>query len=117
MRAFIDTIRDIRDGELLNELPRLLQEVIEAVQATNKKGKLVITLEMAPSKQVGNMVLLTDDVKQTIPEPDRNTTTVFFITEESDLSRRDPRQPKLPQMDGPRGVVQQMPAERAGGAE
>lgn len=40
MRAFVETLKDIRDGDLLAELPRKLQEVIEAVQATNKKGKL-----------------------------------------------------------------------------
>ncbi len=55
------------------------------------------------------MFVLTDDVKQVIPEPERDTTTVYFVTEESDLSRRDPRQPKLPEM----GVVRSMSAERA----
>lgn len=113
MRGFIDTLKDIRDGELLAELPRKLQEVIEGVQATGKKGKLTIVLELAPAK--AGMFVLTDDVKQTIPEPERDTTTVFFVTDESDLTRRDPRQPKLPEMGGPRGVVAmpQAPAERA----
>jgi hypothetical protein len=110
LRAFVDTLRDIRDGELLNELPRKLQEVIEGVQATGKKGKLTIVLELSPAK--ANMFVLTDDVKQVIPEPERDTTTVFFITEESDLSRRDPRQPKLPEM-GPRGVIAPMAQPQA----
>jgi hypothetical protein len=109
MRAFTDTLKDIRDGELLAELPRKLQEVIEAVQATQKKGRLVITLDLRPAEG-GRLFVLTDDVKQVIPEPVKDTTTVFFITEESDLSRRDPRQPKLPEM----GVVRSMPpVERA----
>jgi len=111
VRAFVDTLKDIRDGELLNELPRKLQEVIEGVQATGKRGKLTIVLELSPAK--AGMFVLTDDVKQVIPEPERDTTTVFFITEESDLSRRDPRQPKLPEM-GPRAVTPMAPpAERA----
>jgi len=113
MRAFVDTLRDVRDGELLAELPGKLQAVIEAVQATGKKGKLVITLELSPTQ--ANMFVLTDDVKQTIPEPKKETTTVFFITEESDLSRRDPRQPKLPEMQGPRIV--NMPPTAAEGAQ
>lgn len=110
MRAFIDTLKDIRDGELAAELPGKVQQLVEAVQATQKGGKLVITLSLKHTKK-GGVLLLEDDVKLTLPEPDKDTTTVFFITEESDLSRRDPRQPKLP-MDGPRVVVQ-MTAERA----
>jgi len=108
MRAFVDTLRDVRDGELLAELPRKLQEVVEAVQATKRKGKFTISFELSMGK--GGVLMVTDDVKQVIPEPDKDTTTVFFITEESDLSRRDPRQPKLTEM----GVVRNMPpVERA----
>lgn len=113
MRAFVDTLKDVRDGELLAELPRKLQEVVEGVQATGKKGRLVITLELTMANG-GKVCMLTDDIKQVIPDPPKDSTTVFFITDESDLSRRDPRQPKLPQMEGPRGVVSQMPAVGAG---
>jgi hypothetical protein len=90
------------------------QEVVEGVQATGKRGKLTIVLELAPAK--AGMFVLTDDVKQVIPEPERDTTTVFFVTQESDLSRRDPRQPKLPEM-GPRGVVAPIAAGGDGSRE
>lgn len=112
MRAFVDTLKDIRDGELLAELPGQVQQLVEAVQATGKKGRIQITLALATA-QGGKVFVMTDDVKLTLPEPEKDTTTIFFVTEESDLSRRDPRQPKLPEM-GPRGVVAAIaPAERA----
>jgi hypothetical protein len=59
-----------------------------------------------------NMLELVDDVKLSLPEPDKDTSTVVFATPDNDLTRRDPRQPELP---GVRGVVTSMPmaAERA----
>lgn len=104
MKAFVETLKDIRDGELLAELPSKVAALVEAVRGTGKKGKLTITLSLAQAK--GGMLVLEDDVKLVLPEPEKDTTTVFFATDDNSLTRRDPRQPNLP---GVRGVVTAMP--------
>ena len=104
MKAFIETLREIREGELLSELPAKVQDLVAAVQTTQKAGKIVITLNLRHTKK-GGMLLLEDDVKLVLPEPDKDTTTFFFVTEDNDLTRRDPRQPTLPGVRGPASVM------------
>lgn len=110
MKNFAETLKDIREGALLTELPQALQEVLAAVRATGKAGKLTLTLSIKPLEGSANSILISDDVKTTLPEPTR-LTTVMFVTDDNELTRRDPRQPKLPDM----GVVRSMPSaeERA----
>lgn len=110
MKAFVETLKEIRDGELTGELSAKLQELVAAVTETEKQGALTIKLTLKHTKKAG-ILLLEDDIKLVLPEPDRDTSTVFFATDENDLTRRDPRQPSLP---GVRGVVASMtpPSER-----
>lgn len=103
-RGIAEVLKDIRDGALLTELPLQLTELVSAVRATGKGGKLTLTLSIKPLSG-SNQVLITDDVRVAMPEPDRPT-TVLFITDDNELTRRDPRQPKLPTM----GVVTPMAA-------
>jgi hypothetical protein len=107
-RGITDVLKDIREGALLTELPQQLGELVAAVRATGKGGRLTLTLNIKPlSANRGNQVLITDEVRCAMPEPDRET-TVLFITDENELTRRDPRQPKLPEM----GVVRNLTDER-----
>lgn len=101
MQTIIDTLKAIREGELLQEIEVQMRDLVDAVRTTNKGGKLVITLKLTPSR--GGALILDDEYKLTRPEPPRETSTVFFATEANDLSRRDPRQPSL--LDRPRAVV------------
>lgn len=93
MQVFMETLGAIRDGELVKELEVQLRDLVDAVRTTNKSGRLQITLKLTPHK--GGLILLDDDHKTTRPEPEKDTSTVFFPTESNDLSRRDPRQPSL----------------------
>lgn len=110
-RAFADVLKDIREGDLAVELAAKMQDLVAAVRATEKGGKLTLTLHLAPLKQ-GGMLALRDEVKIVLPEPERQDTTFVFATDDNDLTRRDPRQPKLPEM----GVVRSM-SEAAGRAD
>lgn len=110
-RAFSEVLKEVRDGDLATELAAKMQDLVAAVKATDKAGKIQLTLTLKPLKQ-GAMLVLQDDVKLVLPEPEREDTTFVFATEDNDLTRRDPRQPKLPEM----GVVRNMP-EAAGRAE
>lgn len=109
-RSFVDTLKDIREGNLLAELPQYMQDLVAAVRATGKGGRLTLVLNVKPLEKGSNALLVSDDIKVSIPEQPRES-TVLFATESNDLSRRDPRQPDLP---GVRGVVTAMPpaAER-----
>lgn len=108
-RAFADVLKDARDGALLLELAEKMQNLVAAVRDTGRGGKLTLTLQLKPMNK-GGMLILQDDVKLALPEPEREDTTVVFATDDNDLTRRDPRQPKLPEM----GLVRSMPepAER-----
>lgn len=107
-KSILDTLREVRDGDLIAELTARMAELVEAVRATDRKGTLTVRFTLIPSKKgVPNMLFLEDDVKLVLPEPDRESTTVVFATDDNSLSRRDPRQPDLP---GVRGVVKEMPA-------
>ena len=72
-----------------------MQDLVAAVTATEKGGELTLKLKLMPLKQ-GSMLVLKDSVKLVLPEPEREDTTFVFATEDNDLTRRDPRQPKLP---------------------
>lgn len=108
MKGFTDTLKDIREGAVLTELAENLAALLDAVRATRKGGSLVLTIAVKPLEGTENQVLISDDIKTALPKPSRPT-TVMYVTEDNELSRRDPRQPKLPEM----GVVRSMSAERA----
>jgi hypothetical protein len=111
MRSFSETLKDIRDGNLLTELPSQLADLVASILATGKSGSLTLKLNIKVLQPGSKTLLIQDLVTVTKPEADR-ATTVVYATEENDLTRRDPRQPALPTM----GVVHQMTQERTGEA-
>ena len=93
MKQIIETLQAVRDGEFLKELEIQFRALVDSVKETNKSGKVQITFKLTPHK--AGLMLLDDDIRATFPQPERDTSTVFFPTETNDLSRRDPRQPSL----------------------
>lgn len=112
MDVIIETLKAMRDGEFLQELESQVRDIVEAVRATQKKGKIQINITFTPGK--AHMLLVEDDVKLTRPEEPRDRSSVFFPTDNNDLSRRDPRQPSL-LPDRPRVVS--MPQSAAEGTQ
>lgn len=103
-RTFAEVLKDVRDGDLAVELAAKMQDLVAAVTATDKKGRLTLQLELEPLKQ-GGMLVLRDAVRLVLPEPEREDTTFVFATEDNELTRRDPRQPKLPEMGVVRNIA------------
>lgn len=102
-RRFADTLTDLRNGELQQELTDALKEVVGRVLETGKPGKLTLTIKVRKaSKGVGSSLVLVDDVKTTLPTPERGE-SVLFASEDLTLQRSDPRQPRLADLD--RSVV------------
>jgi len=92
-RPFIDTLRDIEAGGLLDELSEAQFGLIDAIRLSGKGGKLVIELTYKPDGR-GQMNIKAD-VKVKEPTLSRGT-SLFFLTPEGNLTRRNPRQQDLP---------------------
>lgn len=91
-RPFIDTLRDIEAGGLLDELSETQHSLIDAIRLTGKGGELTIKLTYKPDGN-GQMTIKAD-VKAKEPALSRGT-SLFFLTPEGNLTRRDPRQQDL----------------------
>lgn len=92
-RPFIDTLRDIEAGGLLDELSETQHSLIDAIRLTGKGGELTIKLAYKPDGN-GQMTIKAN-VKAKEPALSRGT-SLFFLTPEGNLTRRDPRQQDLP---------------------
>ncbi|MGV8860158.1 MAG: hypothetical protein ACOH2O_01320 [Pseudomonas sp.] len=91
-RPFIDTLRDIEAGGLLDELSESQHRLIDAIRLAGKGGDIVIKLSYKPDGR-GQMNVKAD-VKVKEPVLSRGT-SLFFLTPEGNLTRRDPRQQDL----------------------
>lgn len=67
-RSFVDTLRDLRGGELIEQLDTSLQELVQAVQTTGGGGQVVLTIVVAPTKGAAEAVVVKDTVKLKKPE-------------------------------------------------
>lgn len=92
-RPFIDTLRDLESGHLLDELTSMQHDLLDAIRLTNKQGELTIKLTYKPDG-AGQMTVKAD-IKAKEPALARGT-SLFFMTPEGNLTRKDPRQPDLP---------------------
>lgn len=94
-KAFLDAIKDVREGESVVELGEALEQIVERVRETGRPGKLTYVLTVKPASKGDTHVLMVNDAITTkLPVLERST-TVFYATPEQGLSRRDPRQPEL----------------------
>lgn len=109
-QSFIDTVRELRGGESLQDLADELQGLVAQVRVTGRPGKLAYTLTVKPASK-GNVdtLLLEDAITVKAPKLDR-AATVMFATANNFLSRSDPRQPELA---GLREVATMRPAPKA----
>lgn len=92
VRPFIDTLRDLECGHLLDELSDVQQEVVAAISDTDKAGEITIKLTFKPE---GNgQLTIKADIKKKVPQLARGT-SLFFVTPDRNLQREDPRQQNL----------------------
>ena len=109
-KRFTDTLTDIRNGDVISELTDHLREVVTRVRESGRPGSITLTLKVKNmSKGAGCALAIEDDIKVKLPTTEKGT-TVLFATEDGQLQRNDPRQPRLADLDRP--SVTQMPMER-----
>ncbi len=87
-------LQEQRGGALHGELGEAIAEVSRAVLDHEKPGSVTLTIKFKPSK-VDGALLIEDDIKAKVPEPERGA-ALWFPDQHGNLSRRDPRQPELP---------------------
>jgi hypothetical protein len=93
-RPFTQVVMDLRRGAAQHELSEGLAEVVAAVMAHNKPGKVVLTLTVKPAED-NTMVSISDDVKVTPPKPTKGQ-SLFYAEENGSVTRTNPRQGELP---------------------
>lgn len=97
MTDFSSVLSELGRGVVLDTLTDELAAVVLAVVESGKKGKIVLTVAVAPN---GETVILSGEVKSTRPRsPAPNS--LFFTSADGSLTRHDPKQPSLPLNGGP----------------
>lgn len=95
LKAFTETLREIRQGALVDELSEQLRELVQRIGEVGGSGSLTLTIKLKrASKGSGNTLLLSDDIKVKKPIGEKGE-TILFATGEGELQRNDPRQPSL----------------------
>ncbi len=94
--GLLEVLKTLGDGRVIDDLHEQLNECLMAVRMAHKKGKVVLTLVVTPSKDAEmSKVTVWGDVTSKIPHIERGA-DIFYVTGENGLSRRNPRQPALP---------------------
>ena len=94
VRPFAAVLRELNRGRVHEELSTQLQDLVAAVQSTGRKGSLSFTLTVSPTGDSG-AVQVSDTVSAKLPHFER-AASMFYITDEHNLVRSDPRQLELP---------------------
>jgi len=94
-RSFVDTLRDVRAGKVIDELDEQLQTLVQKVQSTIKGGSLVLTIDIKPLKGSAEAVIVKAGISCKMPSFDE-AGTVLFPSPEGNLTRSHHRQPDLP---------------------
>lgn len=93
MANFNQTISNIYQGGLSDELDEKLSEVVKAAEITGKVGSITVQLKIKAKGNSGQ-IEISPVVKANIPEHERGT-AIMFATPEGELQLQDPRQRDL----------------------
>ena len=103
IRSCLETLKEIRRGEMVTDLSVELHDLVAAVRATGKRGKVTLSITIKPASAGDvNLLMLEDDIKVTLPKSSK-AATALYATDDNVLQRKDPRQPEL---TGLRSVAQ-----------
>ncbi|WP_421792793.1 hypothetical protein [Hyphobacterium sp.] len=90
--GFLEFFQNFRRGRLVGDAAEKMDELMEAMAATGGKGKLVIEFPFSFNK--AGQLECSPVVKVTKPAAPVGT-SLFFLTDENRLTRRDPNQTDL----------------------
>lgn len=101
IRPFADFLAEHNNGAGHNLAGEKLHELVAAVRDTGKKGSLTLTLSIEAMDE--DTLVTVIDVATKVPKPPSKA-AVFFVTDDGNLSRSDPKQTHLPLREVPGGV-------------
>ena len=90
-RPFMDFLREHRNGSTHDELSDALQELVAAVTAEGKAGKLTLTVNIKHAGRDSGALEVAADIKIAPPKSQPGV-SIFFASPENNLIRQDPRQ-------------------------
>ena len=93
--AILTVLQHHRCGTLLTDLSEKLREATEAARREGKKATLTLKIDIKPAGKVPGALTIQDDVKVTLPKPEK-VESIFFADDDNSLHRNDPRQKELP---------------------
>lgn len=95
IRPFAAFLQEQAGGQLHAELSERLHDLLQAVQETGKAGSIALKLDIKPIPGTdGRTVTVTDTVTAKAPKTERPK-SIFFLADDGNLSRTDPRQPVI----------------------
>lgn len=95
---FVDFIRTFRRGDLSEALDADMQELLEAIKATNSGGTFALTLKIKPNKKTGALEI---DAGIKITKPKMPIPTgIYFVGDDFRPSRRNPDQSDIEDLPG-----------------
>lgn len=109
-RPFADLLRELDKGRVHTELSSQLQELVETVMDVNKGGTVTLTVKVSPTK-AAETVEVQATVKAVLPKTQR--ASLFFVSDDFNLTRDNPHQPFLPLAGVPGDGADQTPARSA----
>lgn len=96
VRPFSEFLLTQANGSTHDELSVSLHDLVAAVRETGKGGKLQLTIDVKPlSKSDDRALSITANVAVKRPATEAPT-SVFFVDNDGNLCRNDPRQMQLP---------------------
>lgn len=93
--TFASMLLELDGGNVERELSGKLTELVSAVKLVEKPGSITVKLIVKPATKRGaEVVFVTDEIKSKVPEFER-ASTLFFINDDNQLQRQDPRQTNI----------------------
>lgn len=96
VRPFAEFLQQQARGKTHDELSEGLHNLLRAVMETGKGGRVALVIDVKPlGKGDERQVIVTDNVSVKMPAAKR-AESFFFVDDDGNLTRTDPRQPELP---------------------
>lgn len=91
VRPFADFLHEQAKGTSHAELSEGLQQLVNKVKDTGKKGSITYKVFVEPMKGDHAALVVTDEITVRLPEHDRQS-SLFFADRDGNLVRNDPNQ-------------------------
>lgn len=88
-----DIIENMNRGRTARDIDSKLKEMLDATAEHGRGGELTVKLKVVPTKRGVSEVTASVSSKLPTEKPEAS---IFFVNEQNQLVRDDPRQPNLP---------------------